>query len=110
MPLASVKKRSKRPVMSFSICSGGIPEKNVATTTTGILIGGNRSTGIRTRAGGPTTESNRREKTIKYGLRMEKPAILFGSCDFRGRENLRLYPVAWLETAPAANQHQLLIR
>jgi hypothetical protein len=31
-----VKKRSKRPVMSLSICSGGIPEKNVATTTTGM--------------------------------------------------------------------------
>jgi hypothetical protein len=26
MPLASVKNRSKRPVMEFSICSGGIPE------------------------------------------------------------------------------------
>ncbi len=38
MPLPSVKKRSKRPVMSVSICSGGMPEKNVATTTTGMLI------------------------------------------------------------------------
>ena len=35
MPLASVKKRSNRPVMSVSICSGGMPEKKVATTTTG---------------------------------------------------------------------------
>ena len=26
MPLPSVKKRSKRPVMSVSICSGGMPE------------------------------------------------------------------------------------
>src|ERR1022692_4614371 len=49
MPAARVKNRSNRPVMSFSICSGGMPEKKVATTTTGILIGGNRSTGRRTR-------------------------------------------------------------
>src|SRR5215471_12459896 len=55
MPLASVKNRSNRPVISFSICSGGMPEKNVATTTTGILIEGNRSTGIRTRLVSPTT-------------------------------------------------------
>ncbi len=26
MPLAKVKYRSKRPEMSFSICSGGMPE------------------------------------------------------------------------------------
>ena len=38
MPLPRVKKRSKRPVMSFSICSGGMPEKKVATTTTGMRM------------------------------------------------------------------------
>ena len=31
-PPARVKKRSNRPVMSVSICSGGMPLKNVATT------------------------------------------------------------------------------
>src|SRR5258708_40377595 len=56
IPLARVKKRSKRPVMSVSICSGGMPEKKVATTTTGILIGGNKSTGIRTNVVTPTTQ------------------------------------------------------
>ena len=67
MPLASVKKRSNRPVMSFSICSGGMPEKNVATTTTGILIGGNKSTGIRTRLVTPTTQTMRQMTMIRYG-------------------------------------------
>src|SRR3954471_5360589 len=72
MPLASVKKRSKRPVMSFSICSGGMPEKNVATTTTGILIEGKRSTGIRTTVAVPMTQIIRQMTMIKYGKRMEK--------------------------------------
>ncbi len=67
MPLASVKKRSNRPVMSVSICSGGMPEKKVATTTTGMLIGGNRSTGIRTRLVTPTTQVIRQSTMTKYG-------------------------------------------
>jgi len=71
MPLPRVKKRSNRPVMSFSICSGGMPEKNVATTTTGILILGNRSTGILTRLVRPRTETIRQATTMKYGNRSE---------------------------------------
>ncbi len=67
MPLPSVKNRSKRLVMSFSICSGGMPEKKVATTTTGILMSGNRSTGSRTRALTPTTQTIRQTTMMKYG-------------------------------------------
>ncbi len=70
MPLPSVKKRSKRPVMSVSICSGGIPEKNVATTTTGMLMVGNRSTGMRTRLVMPTTAVIRQATMMKYGKRI----------------------------------------
>src|SRR5215469_8174667 len=68
-PLASVKKRSNRPVMSVSICSGGMPLKNVATTTTGILIGGNKSTGIRRRLVTPTTQVIKQMTMTKYGNR-----------------------------------------
>ena len=64
-PLARVKKRSKRPVMSVSICSGGMPEKKVATTTTGMRIGGNRSTGMRTRVLTPTTQVMRQKTMMK---------------------------------------------
>jgi hypothetical protein len=71
-PLARVKKRSKRPVMSVSICSGGMPLKKVATTTTGILIGGNRSTGIRTKLVTPTTQVMRQMTMMRYGRRMAK--------------------------------------
>src|SRR5688572_31166 len=73
--LASVKNRSKRPVMSASICSGGMPEKNVATITTGMLISGKRSTGIRATAVIPTTAIIRHTTRIRYGLRIEKPGI-----------------------------------
>ncbi len=65
MPLPSVKKRSNRPVMSFSICSGGMPEKNVATTTTGMLMLGNRSTGIRTTLVRPMTAVIRHATMMK---------------------------------------------
>ena len=65
MPLPSVKKRSKRPVMSFSICSGGMPLKKVATTTTGILIAGKRSTGMRTSVVTPTTIMIRQSTMMK---------------------------------------------
>ena len=58
--------------MSVSICSGGMPLKNVATTTTGILIGGNKSTGIRTRLVTPTTQVMRQMTMIRYGRRMAK--------------------------------------
>src|SRR5215469_5322177 len=71
-PLASVKNRSNRPVMSVSICSGGMPLKNVATTTTGILIGGNKSTGIRNRLVTPTTHVIRQMTMTKYGKRKAK--------------------------------------
>ena|SRR5579885_4605 len=71
MPLPSVKNRSKRPVMSFSMSSGGIPEKNVATTTTGMLMPGNRSTGMRTRLLTPTTTTIRQATMMKYGYRRE---------------------------------------
>jgi hypothetical protein len=67
-----VKNLSKRPVMSVSICSGGIPLKNVATTTTGILIGGNKSTGIRMRLVTPTTQTMRQMTMMRYGRRMAK--------------------------------------
>ena len=73
--LASVKNRSKRPVISASICSGGMPEKNVATITTGMLISGKRSTGIRATAVIPTTAIIRHTTRIRYGLRIEKPGI-----------------------------------
>ena len=72
MPLPSVKNRSNRPVMSVSICSGGIPLKKVATTTTGILIAGNKSTGIRTRLVTPTTQVMRQRTMMRYGRRMAK--------------------------------------
>ena len=57
--------RSNWPVMSFSICWGGMPEKKVATTTTGILMGGNRSTGICSRLDTPTTQTIRQMTMIK---------------------------------------------
>ncbi len=65
MPAASVKNRSNRPVISVSICSGGMPEKNVATTTTGMLMGGNKSTGMRTRVVTPTTQTMRQMTMTK---------------------------------------------
>src|SRR6185437_3051959 len=71
-PLAKVKKRSNRPVMSVSICSGGMPEKNVATTTTVIFIGGNKSTGILTMLVTPMTHVARQRTMIRYGYRIEK--------------------------------------
>src|SRR5580765_4152615 len=83
-PLARVKKRSNRPVMSVSICSGGIPEKNVATTTTGILIGGNRSTGIRTRLVTPTTHVIRHRTRMRYGYRREKRDMRVSGGAFAG--------------------------
>jgi hypothetical protein len=46
--------------------------KNVATTTTGILIGGNKSTGIRTRLVTPTTQVIRQMTMMRYGRRMAK--------------------------------------
>ena len=46
--------------------------KNVATTTTGILIGGNKSTGIRTRLVTPTTQVMRQMTMMRYGRRMAK--------------------------------------
>src|SRR4051812_15936312 len=75
MPLPSVKKRSNRPVMSFSICSGGMPEKNVATTTTGIFTSGNRSTGMRLSVVPPMTQTIRQSTMTKYGNRIEKRDI-----------------------------------
>ena len=51
--------------MSVSICSGGMPEKNVATTTTGILMGGNKSTGMRTTVVTPTTQTMRQMTMIR---------------------------------------------
>ena len=65
MPGASVKKRSRRRVMSFSICSGGMPGKNVAVTTTVMSIEGNISTGILDRNETPSTTINRAQTTIK---------------------------------------------
>ena len=65
LPLALFPLKSFRPEMSFSISSGGMPEKNVATTTTGILIGGNKSTGMRTRVVTPTTQMMRQMTMIK---------------------------------------------
>jgi hypothetical protein len=53
--------------MSFSICSGGIPEKKVATTTTGMLMGGNKSTGIRIKLVTPSTQVMRQMTMIKNG-------------------------------------------
>ena len=79
MLLPSVKNRSKRPVMSVSTCSGGMPEKKVATTTTGILMSGNRSTGMRPRLVTPTTATIRQMTTIRYGLPMAKPDIGYDS-------------------------------
>src|SRR5882724_10728766 len=72
MPLPRVKKRSKRPVMSFSICSGGMPEKKVATTTTGMRTAGKRSTGMRTRLVTPITQIIKHMTMMRYGYRMEK--------------------------------------
>ena len=65
IPLPSVKNRSKRPVMSFSICSGGMPLKKVAMTTTGILIAGKRSTGIRAMLVTPKTQTIRQRTMMK---------------------------------------------
>ncbi len=65
MPLPKVKKRSNRPVISFSTCSGGMPLKNVATTTTGILIAGKRSTGIRAMLVMPKTQTIRQRTMTK---------------------------------------------
>ena len=53
--------------MSVSTCSGGMPEKKVATTTTGMRIGGNRSTGIRATLVTPTTQVIRHSTITKYG-------------------------------------------
>lgn len=47
-----------------------MPEKKVATTTTGIRIEGNKSTGIRTKLVMPTMQVIRQTTTIKYGYRM----------------------------------------
>ena len=58
--------------MSVSTSSGGIPEKKVATTTSGKLMGGNRSTGMRAKLVIPITTSARQITTMKYGFRMEK--------------------------------------
>jgi hypothetical protein len=66
MPLPRVKKRSKRPVMSVSICSGGMPLKKVATTTTGILISGKEiDRHAHQRALMPTTIVMRQRTTMK---------------------------------------------
>src|SRR6202044_3438358 len=49
----------------------------VATTTSGKLIGGKRSTGIRERLVTPITSSVRQITMMKYGLRIENPGIKF---------------------------------
>src|SRR5690606_32180182 len=74
--LARVKKRSKRPVISASTCSGGIPEKNVATTTTGMLIAGKRSTGIRMTLLRPTMARTKQTTTTTCGFRIANRDIL----------------------------------
>src|ERR1700722_6713705 len=61
--------------MSDSICSGGIPEENVATTTTGILTSGKRSTGIRVTVVIPTTITNRHIIKMKNGYLIAKEDI-----------------------------------
>src|SRR6202020_2925861 len=76
-PEASVKKRSSGSVMAVSLSCGGMPEKNVATTTSGKLMGGKRSTGIRDKLVTPITTSTRQITITKYGLRIENPAIKF---------------------------------
>jgi hypothetical protein len=62
-------------VISLSTCSGGIPEKKVATSTTGMFMDGNISTGMRKRLLRPSTVITRQATTIKYGVRMENPDI-----------------------------------
>jgi len=49
-----------------------MPEKNVATTTTGMLMLGNRSTGMRTRLVMPITAVIRQVTMTKYGKRIAK--------------------------------------
>ncbi len=44
-----------------------MPEKKVATTTTGMWMGGNRSTGMRTTLVTPTTQVIRQMTMTKYG-------------------------------------------
>ena len=51
--------------MLFSTCSGGIPEKNVARTTTGISIAGNISTGIRRTLTVPNIATMKQATTMK---------------------------------------------
>ncbi len=60
MPLPSVKKRSNLPVISVSISSGAMPLYEVATTTSGRLMDGNRSTGILTTQVAPMIDDHQR--------------------------------------------------
>ncbi len=49
----------------------------MATTTSGRLIVGNKSTGIRVRLVTPMTSNTRQITIMKYGLRIENPGIEF---------------------------------
>src|SRR5262249_40387160 len=111
IPLASVKKRSNGLVISVSTSSGGIPEKNVATTTSGILIGGKRYTRIPPQLGVPVNVSTRQKKEVKEGIRKGKrdTALLLSPLSLISGEidHLRLHLLAGLEAAAVAD-HNLL--
>src|SRR5580658_6094062 len=107
-PLASVKNRSNGSVMSVSISCGGMPEKKVATTTCGMLIGGKRSTGILAMPSPPSSSSARQITTMKYGLRIENPGmgvyrLLVLRLVFGGFHRVRLHRLTGLQRRAVAD-------
>src|SRR6185312_6692966 len=92
--------------MSLSICSGGMPEKKVATATTGMSIDGNISTGMRPMLTTPITATNRQTTTIRYGVLMAKRDIR--SASFSGvrridQSGARLLSVGQVRMTPDGN-------
>src|SRR2546422_9826457 len=101
MPGASVKKRSWREVMSFSTCSGGIPGKKVAVTTTVMSMEGNMSTGILARNDTPSTTMSSAQTMMKYGFRIENAAMALADS-----AELRFHLLSGAELAAIADDNQ----
>src|SRR5438046_2517751 len=76
-----------------------------------MLIGGKRSTGIRTRVTVPTMVTTRQATIMKNGYLIEKPDISFPS-RFRGvcGDVFRLNLLSVTELAAVADDHAILVR
>src|SRR5271168_2291697 len=70
-----------------------------------MLIGGNMSTGICTRAVSPTTQTSKQSTMMKYGCRMENVGMFL--LHPRSRNDLWCYDLSALELVLLAENHRI---